>query len=44
VLIVSSLTMALAVRAAMVGSRKAQVRNLVLTILLGSLTLRRRTP
>jgi cytochrome c oxidase subunit 3 len=36
VLIISSLTMALAVRAAMVGSRKAQLRNLVLTILLGT--------
>ena len=36
VLICSSLTMALAVRAAQVGSRKGQVVNLILTILLGS--------
>jgi len=36
VLIVSSLTMALAVRAAQVGSRMGQIVNLILTILLGS--------
>jgi cytochrome c oxidase subunit 3 len=36
VLIVSSLTMALAVRAAMVGSRRGQIVNLVLTIGLGT--------
>jgi cytochrome c oxidase subunit 3 len=36
VLIISSLTMALAVRAAQVGSRKGQIVNLVLTILLGT--------
>ena len=36
VLIVSSVTMALAVRAAMIGSRKWQLINLVLTILLGT--------
>ena len=36
VLICSSLTMALAVRAAQVGSRRGQIVNLVLTILLGS--------
>jgi cytochrome c oxidase subunit III len=36
VLIVSSLTMALAVRAAQVGSRKGQIVNLVLTIILGA--------
>jgi cytochrome c oxidase subunit 3 len=36
VLICSSLTMALAVRAAQVGSRRGQVVNLVLTILLGT--------
>ena len=36
VLICSSLTMVLAVRAAQVGSRKGQVINLVLTILLGT--------
>jgi len=36
VLICSSLTMALAVRSAQVSSRKGQIVNLVLTILLGS--------
>ncbi len=36
VLICSSLTMALAVRAAQVGSRRGQVVNLVLTMILGS--------
>ena len=36
VLICSSLTMALAVRAAQVGSRRGQVVNLILTILLGT--------
>jgi cytochrome c oxidase subunit 3 len=36
VLICSSLTMVLAVRAAQVGSRKGQIVNLILTILLGS--------
>jgi len=36
VLICSSLTMALAVRAAQTGSRRGQIVNLVLTILLGS--------
>ena len=36
VLICSSLTMALAVRAAQVGSRRGQIVNLVLTILLGT--------
>ncbi len=36
VLICSSLTMALAVRSAQVGSRKGQIVNLILTILLGS--------
>lgn len=36
VLICSSITMALAVRAAQVGSRSGQVVNLILTILLGS--------
>jgi cytochrome c oxidase subunit 3 len=36
VLIISSLTMALAVRNAMVGNRRGQVRNLVFTILLGT--------
>src|SRR5262245_44839417 len=35
VLLTSSLTMALAVRAAAVGNRPALVRNIVLTILLG---------
>ena len=35
VLIISSLTMALAVRAAQVGSRNGQVVNLILTIILG---------
>ena len=36
VLIISSLTMAMAVRSAQVGSRKGQLVNLVLTILLGT--------
>jgi cytochrome c oxidase subunit 3 len=36
VLIISSLTMALAVRSAQVGSRKGQIVNLILTILLGT--------
>ena len=36
VLICSSITMALAVRAAQVGSRRGQIVNLILTILLGS--------
>ena len=36
VLICSSLTMALAVRSAQVGSRKGQIVNLILTILLGT--------
>jgi cytochrome c oxidase subunit 3 len=36
VLICSSLTMALAVRAAQIGSRRGQIVNLILTILLGS--------
>jgi cytochrome c oxidase subunit 3 len=39
VLICSSLTMALAVRSAQVGSRRGQLVNLVLTILLGSVFL-----
>jgi cytochrome c oxidase subunit 3 len=39
VLICSSLTMALAVRSAQVGSRKGQVMNLILTIMLGSVFL-----
>ena len=39
VLIFSSLTMALAVRAAQVGSRGGQIVNLILTILLGSVFL-----
>jgi cytochrome c oxidase subunit 3 len=36
VLIISSLTMALAVRAAQVGSRNGQIVNLILTVILGS--------
>jgi cytochrome c oxidase subunit 3 len=36
VLIISSLTMALAVRSAQVGSRRGQIVNLILTILLGT--------
>jgi cytochrome c oxidase subunit 3 len=39
VLIVSSLTMALAVRAAQVGSRSGQIVNLILTIIFGSIFL-----
>jgi cytochrome c oxidase subunit 3 len=39
VLICSSLTMALAVRSAQIGSRKGQIVNLILTILLGSVFL-----
>jgi cytochrome c oxidase subunit 3 len=39
VLIVSSLTMALAVRAAQVGSRIGQIVNLILTIIFGSIFL-----
>ena len=39
VLICSSLTMALAVRAAQVGSRQGQIVNLILTILFGSVFL-----
>ncbi len=39
VLICSSLTMVLAVRAAQVGSRRGQIVNLILTILLGSVFL-----
>jgi cytochrome c oxidase subunit 3 len=39
VLICSSLTMVLAVRAAQVGSRSGQIRNLILTIVLGSVFL-----
>ncbi len=39
VLIVSSLTMALAVRAAQVGHRMAQIANLILTIIFGSIFL-----
>ena len=39
VLICSSLTMALAVRAAQVGSRKGQIVNLILTILFGTIFL-----
>jgi cytochrome c oxidase subunit 3 len=39
VLIVSSLTMVLAVRAAQVSSRRGQIVNLILTILLGSVFL-----
>src|SRR6187431_279973 len=36
VLIISSLTMALAVRSAQVGSRSGQIVNLILTMMLGS--------
>jgi len=39
VLIVSSLTMALAVRAAQVGARMAQIANLILTIVFGTIFL-----
>jgi cytochrome c oxidase subunit 3 len=39
VLICSSLTMALAVRAAQVGSRKGQIVNLILTIVFGTIFL-----
>ena len=39
VLIVSSLTMALAVRAAQVGHRMAQIANLILTIIFGTIFL-----
>lgn len=39
VLIVSSLTMALAVRAAQVGARMAQIANLILTIIFGTIFL-----
>ena len=39
VLICSSLTMALAVRAAQVGSRKGQIVNLILTIIFGTIFL-----
>ncbi len=39
VLIVSSLTMALAVRAAQVGNRMAQIANLILTIIFGTIFL-----